>query len=78
VRLVRALRVLTQIKGRITRQSSASPSSRWLAKACPSGVLLWLGVQDQTSNAAAEVACAKLISARRGQLELDELLTALQ
>lgn len=38
-------------------------------------VLIWLGVQDQGSNAAAEVARATLISARRGQAELDELLT---
>jgi CPA1 family monovalent cation:H+ antiporter len=39
-------------------------------------VLLWLGIQDQSLNAEAEVARATLISARRGQSELDELLTA--
>jgi CPA1 family monovalent cation:H+ antiporter len=38
-------------------------------------VLIWLGVQDQSLNASAEVARATLISARRGQTELDVLLT---
>jgi len=39
-------------------------------------VLIWLGVQEPSPNAAAEVSRATLISARRGQAELDELLTA--
>jgi len=38
-------------------------------------VLLWLGVQVQTQNIGAELARATLISARRGQTELDTLLT---
>ena len=38
-------------------------------------VLIWLGVQKESLNAAAEVARATLISARRGQTELDILLT---
>ncbi len=39
-------------------------------------VLLWLKVQDTSSNAAAELARSTLISARRAQTELDELLAA--
>ena len=38
-------------------------------------VLVWLGVQVQTQNIGAELARATLISARRGQMELDTLLT---
>jgi len=38
-------------------------------------VLLWLGVQVQTQNAGIELSRATLISARRGQTELDALLT---
>jgi CPA1 family monovalent cation:H+ antiporter len=38
-------------------------------------VLIWLGVQDESLNVAAEHARATLISARRGQTELDSLLT---
>jgi monovalent cation:H+ antiporter, CPA1 family len=38
-------------------------------------VLIWLGVQEQSLNANAELARATLISARRGQTELDILLT---
>jgi len=39
-------------------------------------VLIWLGVGDQSSSGALELARATLISARRGQSELDELLAA--
>ena len=38
-------------------------------------VLVWLGVQIQTQNVGVELARATLISARRGQTELDTLLT---
>ena len=38
-------------------------------------VLNWLGVQEQSLDAAAELARATLIGARRGQSELDTLLT---
>jgi monovalent cation:H+ antiporter, CPA1 family len=38
-------------------------------------VLIWLGVRDDTLDGAAELARATLISARRGQAELDSLLT---
>ena len=38
-------------------------------------VLIWLGVQEQSLNHGAELARATLISARRGQTELDVLLT---
>ena len=38
-------------------------------------VLVWLGVREESVNAAAEGARATLICARRGQTELDELLT---
>jgi CPA1 family monovalent cation:H+ antiporter len=38
-------------------------------------VLVWLGVQEEGVNAAADVSRATLISARRGQTELDALLT---
>jgi CPA1 family monovalent cation:H+ antiporter len=38
-------------------------------------VLIWLGVQEQSPNQGAELARATLISARRGQTELDVLLT---
>jgi CPA1 family monovalent cation:H+ antiporter len=38
-------------------------------------VLVWLGVQVQTQNIGVELARATLISARRGQTELDTLLT---
>jgi CPA1 family monovalent cation:H+ antiporter len=39
-------------------------------------VLIWLGVRDQSLDGAVELARATLISARRGQSELDELLAA--
>jgi CPA1 family monovalent cation:H+ antiporter len=38
-------------------------------------VLIWLGARDQSGNVAAEAARATLISARRGQTELDILLS---
>ena len=38
-------------------------------------VLIWLGVRDDSVDGAAELARATLISARRGQTELDSLLT---
>ena len=38
-------------------------------------VLIWLGVQDQSLNAGVELARATMITARRGQTELDVLLT---
>jgi monovalent cation:H+ antiporter, CPA1 family len=38
-------------------------------------VLIWFGVQEQSENVAAEAARVTLISARRGQNELDVLLT---
>ena len=38
-------------------------------------VLIWLGVQVQTQNVGVELARATLITARRGQTELDTLLT---
>jgi CPA1 family monovalent cation:H+ antiporter len=51
----------------VTLVTQALPLKRWLT---------WLGVAESASDARLDAARAKLIGARRGQAELDELLAA--